>query len=663
MIYFVSNQKKLFEDPDIKECSVEYCLSYCSELSEIGFDTETTGFQPHGDRILLMQFGNKDIQFVVDNSVDYLLFKQILETKLILGQNLKFDLRFLYKLGIFPTKVYDTYLAEVKLTQGLPDVKRNLEALNDKYVGDKSVDKSLRGLIHKGITPTVIKYAANDVKNLEIIKSIQLEEARRLEVTRAIDLENRFVLSLAYIEFSGLYVDQDKWSKKVKSRERDLQLVKDKLNKYILENNIVKFIDTQLDLFSSEKKVIINWNSDKQVKDLFKYLGINVITIEKGIKKESVDAKVLTPQKDNFPILPIYLEYKKLEKDLSTYGYKFLKQINKHTGRLHTNFTQIVDTGRMASGGKNKSTGEEYINFQNIPADAETRNCFTNQFESTILINCDYSGMEQVFLANKSKDKDLIAFYEKSTSDMHSYIASKIYPELREVSLKEIKDKYKDKRQIAKSAGFAINYGGTGFTIAKNLSISKEEGEEVERAYFTAFPGLKNYFDLQESLTLKNGYILIDDITGSKLFIPKFDEFKSLEEKFDFNNKEFWNKYKIEKVNASSWYKDIKEELSYYFRWKSQIRRNSLNYPIQGGSSSITKIAGILLFDWIKSNNMINKVLISNIVHDEFIIECPKNIADTVSRAVKDCMEKAGSYYCKLVPLKASPVITNHWEH
>lgn len=60
---------------------------------------------------------------------------------------------------------------------------------------------------------------------------------------------------------------------------------------------------------------------------------------------------------------------------------------------------------------------------------------------------------------------------------------------------------------------------------------------------------------------------------------------------------------------------------------------------------------------------MINKVLISNIVHDEFIIECPKNIADTVSRAVKDCMEKAGSYYCKLVPLKASPVITNHWEH
>lgn len=663
MIYFVSNQKKLFEDPDIKECSVEYCLNYCNELSEIGFDTETTGFQSHGDRILLMQFGNKDIQFVVDNSVNYLLFKQILETKLILGQNLKFDLRFLYKLGIFPTKVYDTYLAEVKLTQGLPDVKRNLEALNDKYVGDKSVDKSLRGLIHKGITPTVIKYAANDVKNLEIIKSIQLEEANRLEITRAIDLENRFVLSLAYIEFSGLYVDQDKWSKKVKSRERDFQLVEDKLNKYILENNIVKFIDAQLDLFSSKKKVIINWNSDKQVKDLFKYLGINVITIEKGIKKESVDAKVLTPQKDNFPILPIYLEYKKLEKDLSTYGYKFLKQINKHTGRLHTNFTQIVDTGRMASGGKNKSTGEEYINFQNIPADAETRNCFTNQFESTILINCDYSGMEQVFLANKSKDKDLIAFYEKDLGDMHSYIASKIYPELREVSLKEIKDKYKDKRQIAKSAGFAINYGGTGFTIAKNLSISKEEGEEVERAYFTAFPGLKNYFDLQESLTLKNGYILIDDITGSKLFISKFDEFKSLEEKFDFNNKEFWNKYKIEKVNASSWYKDIKEELSYYFRWKSQIRRNSLNYPIQGGSSSITKIAGILLFDWIKSNNMIDKVLISNIVHDEFIIECPKNIADTASRAVKDCMEKAGSYYCKLVPLKASPVITNHWEH
>ena len=185
----------------------------------------------------------------------------------------------------------------------------------------------------------------------------------------------------------------------------------------------------------------------------------------------------------------------------------------------------------------------------------------------------------------------------------------------------------------------------------------------MEKAFFDAFSELKAFFDKKEDETLSKGYILIDEITGSKYFINKFDEFKELHLKYSFDNKEFWEKYRTEKQNNSEWFKEIKDNLSYYFRWKSQIRRNSQNFPIQGSSASITKIAGVIFYKWIKSNNLLRKVLISNVVHDEFLIECPIELKDEVSIQLKFAMEKAGSHYCKLVPLEATPVISNSWQH
>jgi len=663
MIYYIDTQKKLFESDEIKESTIQECLEYLKDLPFISLDTETEGFDPYMDRVLLLQLGNKENQFVISSNMDYKVFKPILEEKLILGQNLKFDLRFLYRMGIYPTKVYDTYLAEVKLTQGIKNIERNLQALNDKYVGDGIVDKSLRGLIHRGITDTVIKYAAGDVENLEIIKEKQLETAEKLNMVKAINLENNFVLTLAYTEYCGIYIDKDKWIEKVKASEIKLNESLDVLNKYILDSNMYEYIEPQLNLFSSERVVNLNWNSETQVKKLFKGLGISITTIEKGVKKESVEAKVLKPQESSFPIISLYLEYKGWEKDISTYGMGVLNKISPITGRLHTSFTQIKDTGRMSSGGKNKATGEEYVNLQNIPSDPITRQCFTNQNDDTILINCDYSGMESVVLANLSKEENLIKFYNDDLGDLHSFVASKLFKELSDLSLDEIKSKHKDKRQTAKAANFALAFGGTGYTISKNLSISREEGNFVEESFFNAFKGLKGYFDEKEKETLNNGYVLIDEITGSKYFVGDFEEFKTLDNYYSFDNKEFWNKYKSEKAAQSGWYFAEKENMSSYFRWKGQLRRFSLNYPVQGSSAAITKIAGIMFYRWIRSKGLLNKVLISNIVHDEFLVECPNNIAELVSRNLKYAMESAAKYHCTIIPLKAVPVITKHWTH
>lgn len=660
-ITFVSLQQRINSlYPNCVDSNV--IIDYFKDKEWVAVDTETTGFDVFNKQLLSIQFGDKDKQFVVDlSTISIKLFKELLESKNLILQNAKFDLRFLYYHGIFPKSIYDTYLAEVKLTQGDKNVRRNLGALEKKYCSTNIVDKGNRGLIHRqGFSDTVIEYCAGDVTVLHEIREKQLIKAEELDLIGAIRLENEFCLSLAYTEFCGLYLNPTMWMEKVNKIKLLLIKSEQNLNNYILQNNFSKYIDQQLDLFSTERKVKINWNSDKQVKELFKELGISIITVEKGETKESIEATVLLPQVEKFTILPLYLEYKKYEKNISTYGETFLRHLNSVTKRIHTNFTQIVDTGRMASGGKQGDT--ETVNLQNIPAD-ETRKCFTPQFDYNILINADYSGQEQIVLANKSKDKDLIAFYKQDLGDMHSYIASKIYPELNNVSLSDIKKNHKDKRQIAKGAGFAINYGGSGHTIAKNLGIGVDEGNKVEKAYFEAFPGLKNYFDSCEKNALDNGYILIDDIMGSKFFIENYEEFKELHQKYNFDNKEFWDKYREEKKLNSSWFISEKETLSYYFRWKGAIRRMSLNYPIQGTSATITKLAVVYFFRWIREQNLLNKVLIVNIVHDEIMLEVNNNMARICSDKLKECMELAGSHYCKIIPLKADPKIVSFWMH
>src|SRR5690606_32291906 len=128
------------------------------------------------------------------------------------------------------------------------------------------------------------------------------------------------------------------------------------------------------------------------------------------------------------------------------------------------------------------------------------------------IVNCDYSGQETVVLANVSREANIGKLILEG-GDMHCFVTKAIYPTLKDLTDDEIKSKHKDKRQIAKAAGFAIQYGGTGFTIAKNLGITEEEGNKVYDAYFKAFPDLRKYFDKVQNITLRQGYVLIDNLT------------------------------------------------------------------------------------------------------------------------------------------------------
>ena len=639
--FFIGTNKELFSK--IPSTTIEEAYNYLKDLKIISLDIETTrkfdgkiskdleGLDPYLSKIVMIQIGDENKQFIIDyREVNIGILLPILTNPdiLIVGQNLKFEYKhLLHNENIKLNLLYDTMLAERILYNGLnPDC--SLKALNKKYL-NISVDKDTRleflDIGSKPFSDKQIIYGAEDILYPLKIRKKQEERMIKFNLKNTFKLEFEFLKVLADIEYKGMNFNSEIWLDNYKKNLIKFKEIEKELDEFVfthLPNS--KFVNNQLDLFSSEKKTNIQWTSSKQVIEFLNYFNICPQEVSKTTKKLSytVNAGVLktslvTINKNIDQYLKDfilkYLEYKELEQSVTTFGKDFLKYINPITGRTHSNYNQIMDTGRISSSSPN---------LQNIPSDLSYRKAFDVP-EGFKLINADYSGQEQIVLANKAGDKDIIKFYEDDLGDMHSFIASKIFKELNTLSLDEIKKNHKDKRQIAKAAGFAINYGGTGFTISKNLGIPEEEGNYVYEAYFKAFPGLNNYFNKVKSDALKNGYILIDPITNRKAFYYP-----------PTNQKE-----------------------------TGAIHRKALNFPIQGTSGSITKIAGILVRKKLIELNLDDKIFITNLIHDECILECEEKYSEQASKLLEECMEKAGKAWCTIVPLKAEAVITTFWNH
>lgn len=677
MKYFVTNNPPLFSTfENVQICSIEDCLLYLHSIPIIGLDTETSGFDPRTKELLLVQMGDFDNQYAIDNTIDIQLFKELLEdkSKLFLLHNAKFDLRFFYHKRIVVSNVYDTYLAEKMLWLGYPSGYRgmSLQACASNYL-DIYLDKEVRGMIHRErYSERVIEYGCNDVKYLESIREHQLKLLEEKGLITALSIENEFVKVLAYIEYSGIKLDTNKWKDKMALDKSNLRKAQESLDNWLITKSqedtfLKKYITVNLqgDLFEgfdSGPVCNINWDSSKQVIPIFKHLGFNVLVKDKktGLFKESVESKVIEVQKSISDITPLYTDYKGYSKIVGTYGESFLKQINPISKRIHTQFSQLMDTGRLSCGGKNKDTKEEYVNLQNLPADDATRHSFVAE-RGYKLIDCDYTAQEDLVFTELSKEPKLIDFYNDTQRkrDGHSFVAKICFPEeLKDVEEQSVKFKRPDLRSLAKKAKFAIHYGGNGSTIARNLSLPDAQGYQIEKAYLGGFININNYFKKVKRDMWNNGYILISEITGHKMFVWNWAELKKFESQF---NPLFWAEYRDLKENNPD--HPLIEQVRNYFKSKGGYERNSLNAPVQGTAAIITKVAGIKYFNHLIQNNLLFTVWIPNCVHDEYLVEAPEEIAESEAIILSKCMEDAAEIFVKSVKLKAVPEIADYWKH
>lgn len=625
MIYLVTANKELFSNDYYTIIDVEESLRLLEPLKIVGFDTETEGLDPYTKRLKSVQLGNFDFQIVVDCfTVDIQKYKDYLESdRLFIGWNLKFDLKFMFHHKIIMNRLYDGYLAEKLMWLGYPSGfhSMSLKSAGYEYLGIE-LDKSVRGkIIWAGLTDDVVIYSANDVKYLEQIMDKQKEKLKEQGLLTAIEYENKFVISLAYCEYCGIKLDVNKWKAKMKKDKQREDNALEACNKWLLANEPHSqyiYIDRQGDLwdgFDTTPKISLNWNSAKQLAPLFKKYNVDIKVKDKakGGLKDSIDAKVLKPQKNKCSLIPLYLEYKEAIKVTSTYGQNFLDQINPISHRIHTSFSQLgADTTRITSGGKDKEHNVEYVNLLNLPSDEETRACFTAE-KGNKWISIDYSGQETYLMASIANDKAIIDELTNGSGDIHSLTAYMSYKQIpRDTAIKDIKYKYHDLRQEAKGIEFAINYGGTADTICMNKGIPIEEAQKIYNDYMSGFQGIKKYQDFRRKDVMQKGYIILNPLTGHKAYIYDFKRLNEIKKEF---NSDFWDAYRQDKANNLDTQRVA--DVRYYFKRKSASEKQSINYPIQASGSMCLRVSMINFFEYLKKNNLLFKVLITVTPYDK----------------------------------------------
>ena len=344
-----------------------------------------------------------------------------------------------------------------------------------------------------------------------------------------------------------------------------------------------------------------NLASTKQLQDVL-FVERKLTPIKKNKTGYSTDMAVLEELAREDPVPALILRHRTLSKLKSTYVDTLAEQADKD-GRLHTNFVQTgTATGRLSS---------REPNLQNIPIRDEEGRRIREAFiaaPGNLLISADYSQIELVVLAHLSRDENLIASFSEG-KDVHARTASLIFgiPETEVAG---------DQRRIAKTINFGVMYGMSAFRLAGELNISRTAATAFIAAYFKTYSGIRRYIDDLVKKTEETGYA--STIFGRRRYIPAIN-----------------SRNKTEKAAAE---------------------RVAVNTPIQGSAADIVKTAMLNLDRRLAGEKSPARLLLQ--VHDELILECPKDGAKAAAQLVREVMESA----VKLtVPLRVSVETGKRW--
>lgn len=316
----------------------------------------------------------------------------------------------------------------------------------------------------------------------------------------------------------------------------------------------------------------------------------------------STNAAVLDKLRGKHPIVEQILDYRTLTKLKSTYADGLLKEISAD-GRIHTNFQMTVTaTGRLSS---------TEPNLQNIPVRRELGAQIRKMFVASpgkVLVDADYSQIELRLLAHIANDETMIAAF-RSGEDIHAVTASQVFG----VPLAEVTPL---QRSHAKAVNFGIVYGISAFSLAQDIGVFQNEAKAYMDSYFAKYHGVHEYMTRVVEQAKADGYV-------TTLFGRR---------------------------------RDLPELKSSNFNLRSFGERVALNMPIQGTAADIIKAAMVRVDARMRAEHLQARLLLQ--VHDELIVECPAEEAETVKAILVDEMEHVVDYR---VPLLVDAKIGASW--
>jgi DNA polymerase I-like protein with 3'-5' exonuclease and polymerase domains len=610
--------------------TIEECVEYCASKRILGVDTETEGFSFITKKMIMFQIGDMDRQYVIDTrfqSIEPL--RHVLESKDIVKvfHNAKFDYKFIRAVGICTENVWDTFLVERVIHCGKDNIRFGLAHVVKRYL-NKTLSKDVRnqfvGLTGQPFTDSQILYGAKDVVYLLSIVEHQKGKLDEYGLNEVAQLENDAVLAFSDIEFEGLYIDQQEWLKISSEVEVDMRKVEKDMDDVILNDKrfepfVAKYVQGDLfTTFEDLRKVDVKWSSPKQVLEVFQVLIPEL---------EKVDAKILYKYRKKHDLIPAYMKYKEQAKIVSAYGKAFLENVHPDY-KIHTDFTQILNTGRVSS---------KAPNMQQMPASNRFRNCIKAP-EGWVFVSSDYSSQELNVIAYGSQDPVWLEALKES-QDLHSVCAALVYGDkwtnAAEDNCAYMKNKskcncpeHKSLRTKVKTVNFGLAYGMGPNKLADTIESSLGEAKELIEQYFKVFPNIGNFLTKLEKFGVKYGY--------ARTYPP-------------YNRRRWF----------SEWFKGIDAEPSLK-GIVGTIGRASKNTPIQGASADMTKLALVLIRDFIRETNAPVKIVMT--VHDQIDTVCSREYAETWKVKMTELMEEAA---IKIIPnglLKAETNISECWE-
>lgn len=330
-----------------------------------------------------------------------------------------------------------------------------------------------------------------------------------------------------------------------------------------------------------------NVNSPKQLGEtLFVKMGLKIKNHNKtGGGVLSTKESELEKMRNLHPIISLILEYRELQKLLTTYIDNIPTMLGED-GRLHTNFLQAgTTTGRMSS---------QNPNLQNIPNKSGLGRNIRKSFvadKGFKLAAFDYSQMELRIAAFLSGDKKLVKIF-KNGEDVHTAVASEVFG----VSLDKVD---KEMRRQAKVINFGIIYGMGVNALRQNLGTDRESAQKFYNEYFNKFSGLADYLGKVKNETYKKGY--------TETFFGRRRYFEGLNSPLPY-------------IRASA-------------------ERMAINAPIQGTGADIVKLAMSKVDEYLSENSLKEDARLLLQVHDELLFEIKDSLMKKVSTEIKKIME------------------------
>ena len=156
-----------------------------------------------------------------------------------------------------------------------------------------------------------------------------------------------------------------------------------------------------------------------------------------------------------------------------------------------------------------------------------------------------------------------------------------------------------EQRRVSKMVNYALLYGKTAFTLAKDIGVPQKQAEAFIETYFARYPLVRGFIDETIARARQTGHVRT--LLGRLRRLP-----------------------------------DLK---SPNFQVRMEAERQAMNTPVQGSAADLIKKAMIDLHRELRARGLRSRLILQ--IHDELLLEVPEAEAETARTLVRDVMENA----------------------